>query len=1065
MNLENPGNHHGVSVCSDASHTDPGERLLAIIEHAAHLLPAQGPITQFVHHNTLHAFEELPFEDALREAARAYRCQTLLSEEEYCRLARAGRIDWRDVQAVLMEKLGDHGDQLIGLLGTRYHVRLAMLQFPPSVGTPAELQWLIAEDRVLDHFRGEVTPQIRDRMVADVKQWFLRTLRYGVDTALQERFGFSQLVDRLYQRFGTEPENWQDSVWESVCLRLLGHVCKQAINELPLPSGSTRRWTRHRDALLALTGEDADRLVHEVLVRWCAAYIDQGLAMWQMPGRENGFYETFLRIYEQRLEPPAAWRRGLGQELRQLRQRGVRPLEVIAQSLELLGVPEEEWPEYIQETLLALRGFAGQIWQMEQRSDRYHWAAPEGSLVGYLAVRLILDRYALAYIAREKLGYRGPLRALRSWLERQASGNGNVAQVQRWWAVFQLAQALGWSPRELASLTPVEWKLLIEEIDAFSDFDRRLIWLLAFERRYYQLTLDALCKHDRRRPHRQLQPVYQVITCIDEREESLRRHLEEVDPACATYGVAGFFGVAMYYRGLHDPHFMPLCPVVIRPQTYVTECANYLYADAERVRSRARREWGALWHRFHVASRSFWGGLLAGIFGTLATIPLVMRVLAPRFTAAFRRAVGRLVSPPLTQLNLEATSDTHSEKKYGFTIPEMAQIVAGTLRMIGLTDNFSRLVLIVGHGSSSLNNPHEAAHDCGACGGARGGPNARAFAQMANDARVRRHIATMGIQIPDDVYFVGAYHNTCDDSIIFFDLHQIPSTHYSLLRRVEEALDEARRRNAHERCRRFQSADLDMHPDEALRHVEVRAEDLAQTRPEYGHCTNAICVVGRRERTRGLFMDRRAFLASYDCYQDPRGDILRNILRAVIPVCAGISLEYYFSRIDPVGFGCGTKLPHNITSLLGVMDGAASDLRTGLPWQMVELHESMRILFIIEAPLNTLEDVIRSEKGILSLVENRWVHIAALDPEQPSCFIYQHGTFRPFRESGEALPEVAQSVDWYRGWRDHLGYASVKAAWQTMSPTRGGSDDSASSAPGGEPAHEYVGCNRNSHGH
>ena len=56
---------------------------------------------------------------------------------------------------------------------------------------------------------------------------------------------------------------------------------------------------------------------------------------------------------------------------------------------------------------------------------------------------------------------------------------------------------------------------------------------------------------------------------------------------------------------------------------------------------------------------------------------------------------------------------------------------------------------------------------------------------------------------------------------------------------------------AHERARRFQSAPLTLPFAAARRHVEARAEDLAQTRPECGHATNAICFVGRRERTRG----------------------------------------------------------------------------------------------------------------------------------------------------------------------------------------------------------------------
>ncbi len=302
-----------------------------------------------------------------------------------------------------------------------------------------------------------------------------------------------------------------------------------------------------------------------------------------------------------------------------------------------------------------------------------------------------------------------------------------------------------------------------------------------------------------------------------------------------------------------------------------------------------------------------------------------------------------------TRLQLDRDDETPPIGTYsGFTVREMADIVRRVLEDIGIRDRLSSLVLVIGHGSISLNNPHESAHDCGACGGGRGGPNARAFAQMANDPRVRQLLAAEGLPIGATTWFVGAQRNTCDNTVTFFDEDLIPAEFQPIFKQAEDAIETASRREAHERCRRFDAFPEWYPPLAALAHVQGRAADLAQPRPEYGHATNAFCVIGRRARTRGLFLDRRAFLVSYDPTQDHDGAILARILAAVVPVVAGISLEYYFSYVDPTGYGCGTKLPHNVTSLLGVMDGAQSDLRTGLPWQMVEIHEPTRLSIVVE---------------------------------------------------------------------------------------------------------------------
>ena len=257
------------------------------------------------------------------------------------------------------------------------------------------------------------------------------------------------------------------------------------------------------------------------------------------------------------------------------------------------------------------------------------------------------------------------------------------------------------------------------------------------------------------------------------------------------------------------------------------------------------------------------GGLLSALLGFLAVIPLIGRSLFPRHTERLAHwALHRAAPAPATRLCVERVEGERADGLApGYTLEEMVGVVGNVLRTMGLDQRFCSLVLIVGHGSSSLNNPHEAAHDCGATGGGRGGPNARAFSQMANDPRVRSALRKSGLTIPDGTWFVGAYHNTCDDSMTYYDEDLVPANLMEELGDAKRDLARACELDAHERCRRFESAALTIGPEAALAEAESHAYDLAQPRPEYGHATNAVCIVGRRERTRGLFLDRRAFLA------------------------------------------------------------------------------------------------------------------------------------------------------------------------------------------------------------
>jgi uncharacterized protein len=996
------------------------DSLRKTIHEAAELLPSQGPITAFAFLNPLQGLESQPFDAAMKSVKKVYGAEPYLSEVRYFAKLQRGRITVKELEDAIKSDLGDESRRVIGGLCNLLELRMALLGNAIHCGVDRELDWLIAESATLDRFREDVPAATKQTMLECTRRWVANSAtnpHYAIDAVTSNKVATH---DRLVNRGN----------WETVCLQLLWTIIRTEVSRVihvqkPDPD------VRHRDLLRKAKNVDCDQWVHELLVRFCSAFLDQGQAQWSLPCRDEGFFRAFIAFHSQRRVLRRKWERGLPAELDRIVRSGMTPLQSIEESLTLLGVRPEETFDYICASLLALRGFAGMIWQTEIRPDRVAVPSPPDTLIEFLAVRLILDRLALSYWASEPIQEAGSLGTLREYLTTLIEFRPEVSEEQQAYILFQLAQLLGWSPQRLAQLEMHDWWELSHELSRFSSHERRRTFHLAFESRVIYQALDAISNRIQFPPIRPPRPKLQVITCIDAREESFRRHLEEVDDDIETFGIAGFFGVPMYYRGAGDAHFASLAPIVIRPKHWVAEEVVFSFEEASRTRARVRQIIGAASRSLHAGTRGFIGGAIVSTFlGPLATAPLLSRVLFPRLTGLLHRTAKQFVAPPaVTRLHLDRLGDDPPGKHddgLGFTVEEMAKMAEQSLRDIGLVSNFARLVVFMGHGTSCLNNPHESSYHCGACCGSPGGPNARALAAMLNDLRVRRILQEKGIAVPDDTYFIGALHNTAKEQITFYDLELLPSSQIAGMNWAKQILLETAKRNAHERCRRFESAPLSISPEDALLHVQARAEDLAQTRPEYGNSTNALCFVGRRSRIRGLFLDRRSFLMSYDPTLDsPDTMVLKRILSAVVPVCQGINSLYTFSALDASGWGAGTKLPHNITSLLGVMDGAASDLRTGVPWQGIDIHEPVRLQFVIETTPEKLLVIADSNPVIAKIFRNQWAHFATLDPNTSVLHRYLDGKFVEYKNPETTLRQASSSLECYRANRDHLPFARI----------------------------------------
>ncbi|WP_239513629.1 YbcC family protein [Streptosporangium sp. 'caverna'] len=969
-----------------------------LVARAARLLPEQSPLQAFVHHNTLHAFEHLPFDDAVVHAARLFGTEPFQSEAAFQSRVDSGRIQQEDLDAVIEPMTADDDVPLVpgGPTRRRFHaIRLRFLLEVPR--GPA-----------LSHLLQETDQRVRftDRL----------STRRHTELLRQARRDWTG---------PTAPEPTARALQEQLLCRLWSHLERMA----PRVQVVERSTPRRRDQILAVTGLDPDELVHPLLIRLSAAFLDQGVAYWPMPGRHRGFLGAFRRLYGRPGGPPDRFLRGLGPELRRQEAESWTAERTVVWALTELDLPERDWADTIQATLLSLRGWAGMMRQFEHRPDRSPVEAHPARLIDYLAVQLILDVYAARHAVAEHLGGHATFADLdRLSVRREETAAPPEAGLELVYEAFVLAQVM---PVDTAVLADAHhataWLGAVRSCDAI---ERRRLLHLAYERRHRVGVLDALAAHQRVATGPSPRSRFQAVFCIDEREESLRRHLEEHFPQVETFGYAGFFGVAMTYRGLDEVRARPLCPVGVTSRHLVVEEAVGAANPVRSRRSTVARRRGAWSRLIAVGGRTVARGsaVTFGV-GFASFFSLIGRCLFPlRFHRCLRRLHHGAGAGPVTRLAVERTSaEEHGDGLLrGYSVPEMVDLVSAVMRTMGL--NPRSLVLIVGHGSSSLNNPHESAHDCGATGGGRGGPNARAFAVMANHAAVRAGLRDRGIDVPESSWFLGAYHNTCDDSMTYYDEDLIPERCRPAADRAKRAVAAACVLAAHERSRRFESAPADLPPGGALAHVETRTVDLGQPRPEYGHATNAACVVGRRSRTRGLFLDRRAFLVSYDPDGDPAGDLLTNLLLAAGPVCAGINLEYYFSYVDPAGYGCGTKLPHNIVGLLGVMDGHASDLRTGLPWQMVEIHEPVRLLLIVEAEPERLAAILRAHPALSRLVVNGWIQLVAWSPGSGAMHVFRDNAFQPHTPEITEFPVVGRSAQFYAGKRGHLGCAHVMTA-------------------------------------
>jgi uncharacterized protein YbcC (UPF0753/DUF2309 family) len=334
-------------------------------------------------------------------------------------------------------------------------------------------------------------------------------------------------------------------------------------------------------------------------------------------------------------------------------------------------------------------------------------------------------------------------------------------------------------------------------------------------------------------------------------------------------------------------------------------------------------------------------------------------------------------------------------------------MAASILRAMSLTDGFAPLVVLAGHGGSSVNNPHASALHCGACGGYSGEVNARLLASLLNDSDVRAGLVVEGIVIPVTTRFVGALHDTTTDAVTLYASDQPAPWDIAGLPKARAWLAAAGVLARGERGLRLPRA-------AGASTVAGRSRDWSETRPEWALAGCSTFIAAPRSRTAGRDLGGRAFLHDYEWQKDEKSGVLELIMTAPVVVASWISLQYYGSTVAPELFGGGNKLLHNVVGGMGVVEGNGGILRTGLPWQSVHdgkrlLHDPLRLTVCIEAPREAMSVVLDRHPAVRALFDNRWLHLFALDDAGRMAWRYA-GQLRWEREQMTAGSSMAATL-------------------------------------------------------
>lgn len=681
------------------------------------------------------------------------------------------------------------------------------------------------------------------------------------------------------------------------------------------------------DILGHQSDKDWTGLMVDKISAYAADFFDEGQASWVNVAREAGLYAGWKKTASIDRSVDIAGLKGFRKAVKAMPDTAE---DLIGHAVSLLGVNEEAIDLYFHRLLMSVGGWAAyarqKVWQAELYDRK------DTCLLEFLAVRLAWD-LALWDLADHTPRFVG---AWKQALQEHATPRHQQAVSIA--CVFQAAYDKAWQ----------------------RDFIGRF----------------KSTQVSKTPPRKAVQAAF----CIDVRSEVYRRALETASADIETIGFAGFFGFPIEYVPLGQRHGGAQCPVLLQPKFIVCESVAGTDTNEQTgilnlrmFRRRAAKAWKSF-KLAAVASFAFVETMGLTYLGKLATDALGWsRPVPDPLVDGIDKDVQARLTPDIQSGELAG-------RITGFNDTTRVDMAEAVLTAMSLKTNFARIVLLAGHGSTTVNNPHASGLDCGACGGHTGEANARVAAAILNDAQVRAGLKQRGIEIPADTLFLGALHDTTTDDVQVYGEEAVPASHQEDLTQLKRNLAEAASMARAERA-----ATLNIQNGKSVdAQVIARASDWAQVRPEWGLAGCAAFVAAPRERTAALDLGGRSFLHSYNWQDDNNYGVLELIMTAPMIVASWISLQYYGSTVDNKVFGSGNKVLHNVVGTVGVLEGNGGDLRPGLPMQSIHdgeklIHEPLRLNVVIEAPIEAMNGVIEKHEAVRQLVDNGWLNLFALD--------------------------------------------------------------------------------------